>query len=568
MNEELNEPVCIYFIENHISTCSPAMSVSSYYGGILGELEKEKEKEYLVPESNEKFIYSIYHFELNLEKIREIKKDNLQIKLIIENENQKFEHKMTIIDLNRNNYIFDLVFEKKGIIHHTYPPKSYKFTRCKQYEIYCDYLKNDLGLKKNDNKKREDLVFSARKFFEQKFMFNFYIIVFVDCAFSKIFKSHFHYFDLHKIEENGDISNQKLSKRYIDTIIRRPDIILSDFKDKKEKEDNGIRIFSFFLYFYYVYIRNDFPKILENKDETIKYYINNVLLNYSDFFFEQKLSKERVQELIDISQTYIQLTNSLQYIKTISELLDIIESNFQKFKKLYKADKNKKTIDIEKIIFPSKEDDMKKICEKYIKLIDMQDNEMKAIFIYMRGSLIDKYINFFEKVNIDYLFNINDIINKTEITIIKYKHINKAEIEREKDINKIIFDTGLTLAKEGKMTNLKIIDSIIQRLIDNNQVKESLEIIPELKIGSFDKNFYDRWEKINWIKKFENDDKLFSLFTDKVLGLVTNLKDFDVLFYLLKITSESDKEEIKPSSLEKMQKKFIELYNDYDFLKN
>jgi len=173
IKEELNEPVCIYFIENHISTCSPSMSVSSYYGGILGELEKGKEKEYLVPESNEKFIYSIYYFELNLEKIREIKNDNLQIKLIIKNENQKFEHKMAIIDLNRNNYIFDLVFEKKGFIHHIYPPKSYKFTRSEQYEIYCDYLKNDLGLKKNNNKKREDLIFSAQKFFENKFMFNF-----------------------------------------------------------------------------------------------------------------------------------------------------------------------------------------------------------------------------------------------------------------------------------------------------------------------------------------------------------------------------------------------------------
>ncbi len=238
------------------------MSVSSYYGGILGELEKGKEKEYLVPESNEKFIYSIYYFELNLEKIREIKNDNLQIKLIIKNENQKFEHKMAIIDLNRNNYIFDLVFEKKGFIHHIYPPKSYKFTRSEQYEIYCDYLKNDLGLKKNNNKKREDLIFSVQKFFENKFMFNFYIIVFVDCAFSKIFKSHFYYFDLHKIEENGDISKyQKFSKRYIDTIIKRPESILSEFKDEKEKKDNGIRIFSFFLYFYYVYIRHDLSLI-------------------------------------------------------------------------------------------------------------------------------------------------------------------------------------------------------------------------------------------------------------------------------------------------------------------
>ena len=90
-------------------------------------------------------------------------------------------------------------------------------------------------------------------------------------------------------------TSEEVSKRYIDTIIKRPESILSEFQDEKEKKDNGIRIFSFFLYFYYVYIRHDYPKILENKDETIKYYINNVLLKYSDFFNGQKLSKERVQ---------------------------------------------------------------------------------------------------------------------------------------------------------------------------------------------------------------------------------------------------------------------------------
>ena len=173
----------------------------------------------------------------------------------------------------------------------------------------------------------------------------------------------------------------------------------------------------------------------------------------------------------------------------------------------------------------------------------------------MSSSLIEKYINFFEEVNIDYLFYINDIINKTKLYI-------------EKDINKIIFETGLTLAKKGKMTNLEIIDFIIQKLIKNNQLKESLEIIPELNIRNFDNKFYNRWEKLNWIKTLEHDEKLFSLFTEKVLGLVTNLKDFDVLFNLFKYSSEHNKLEINSSSLEKIQKKFIELCNNFDFIKN
>ena len=361
MNEELNESICIYFIENHIATCSPIISFPNYYGRLLGKLEKEKDKIFLSPEKNEQFIYSIYHFEIYPEKIKERKKDKLQIKLILENDNQKFNHKLIITELDKNNYIFDLEFEIKGIFHDIYPPKSYKFTRSTQFEIYSEYLKKELGLKKNNNKKREDLVFFAQKLLEQKFMFNFYIIVFIDCAFSKNFIRHFYYFNPNNLEGTGDITKyQKISKTYIDIIRKKHEKILSDFKTEKEREFIYIKLFSFILYFYYEYVFNEFPKILENEDEEIKYYINNVLLNYSYLFIKQKLSKERVQELINISKTYNKLSNALQYINSIYELLEMVESNFQIFKQFYKADINKSTIDIEQIISPRKEDDIKK----------------------------------------------------------------------------------------------------------------------------------------------------------------------------------------------------------------
>jgi hypothetical protein len=51
-----------------------------------------------------------------------------------------------------------------------------------------------------------------------------------------------------------------------------------------------------------------------------------------------------------------------------------------------------------------------------------------------------------------------------------------------------------------------------------------------LDIKNFDNQFYDEWKKIDWNQKFEKKENLLVIFIDKILGLVTNLKDFDILF--------------------------------------
>ena len=182
---------------------------------------------------------------------------------------------------------------------------------------------------------------------------------------------------------------------------------------------------------------------MENDDKNSKLYINKALIEYSHRFLKTKLSKERVQELINNSKTYTQLSNSLQYLDVLSELLDLVETNFQKFKELYKDEKeNKPIIDIESIIFPRKEDNIKEICKKYKKLVEMQKMEMKEVSIYISGCLLDKYISLFEGINVDNLFYIKDVVRSEKIDI-------------KKDIDKSIYETGLILSKNGKMTNLQ-----------------------------------------------------------------------------------------------------------------
>jgi hypothetical protein len=72
-----------------------------------------------------------------------------------------------------------------------------------------------------------------------------------------------------------------------------------------------LNYFGIILYFYHEYIKNEFEETIENKNEKAKYYINNALLNYNSFFQDVKLTKERVQELINISKTFDQFFVSL-----------------------------------------------------------------------------------------------------------------------------------------------------------------------------------------------------------------------------------------------------------------
>ena len=144
--------------------------------------------------------------------------DKVKIKLTQENEGERYEYKLEITDFEKDNFIYNIEFKEKSIkiLHKGKVLKSHKFTRNKQYEIYRDYLEKDLGLKKLTEKKREDLVFFTQKLFDEKFLFSFYITIFVESAVTKNFRRHFSYFNDQKIEGIGDLGkNQIQSANYV-----------------------------------------------------------------------------------------------------------------------------------------------------------------------------------------------------------------------------------------------------------------------------------------------------------------------------------------------------------------
>ena len=562
-NPEKKDFYLVFFIENHISTSSPEISLCEDGEDLFGDLKKIKSEQCSENKSKEKekFNYALYNFKIYPEKIKEKDKDKVNIKIELENENEKFFYETVITDFDKDNYVYNLKFKEKGKPNKDKLPKSLNLTSLEQYEIFRDYLLKDLKKKKND-KQVENLIISTQQLFKEKYEFNFYMIVFMDSASPLLKIKHISYFDRQNIKGNGDMEKyKKICISLLKAFKNDPEKILKEIKNEKEKEQSGIKLFGIILYFYHEYIKNEFEETIENKNEKAKYYINNALLNYNSFFQDVKLTKERVQELINISKTFDQFFVSLKYLNIgLNELLNFIDSDFEKFKEIFlvekKEGKNPK-INIGAIIEAKENDNLKDICEKYEELVEKQKKEMgiHSPSIFISGAIFDKYISFFEGNNLDNLFIIKNIIEKLDIKDIK------------NNINKSILEYALLLGEKAELKNLQIFDLIqnITKEKKDKEIKNAIELLPLLNIDEFDSKCFDEWKKIKWNEILKKNDNLYSLLTEKVIGLIKDLKHFDILFKLLNVSTKPDKIEIKPSSLELMRNKFIEIFRNYDF---
>ena len=551
----------VYFIESHLSEALLELRLVISNKDLIGPLENKKKEKYTDEKTKRSFIYNIYRFQFYPEKIKDRGKDKLEIKVELEDKEKKiFTYEITITDFGRDYYVYDAEFKEKRLIGRNKSPESIKFSRAKQFEIYENFLQKDSKIKKLDSPERLDLVFWTQKLLKEKFTFFFYIMIFLESFNTSLLSTLISYFDTYKIDESdktGDITKSlRKIKNYVNICIKNPSKTFTNINESEKKEETWLKFFTFSLYFYKEYCKEEFRNFMEVNIDKSQFYINNVLTNNFYLFSKEKFPPEKIKTLIDASNTYTQFVNSLRYLDNISEFFDIIFQYFPRFEELYNSEnKRKERVNIEEIITPRKEDNMKEICQKYMNLVNIQKEEFKCgnkdLPIFMSESLFDKYISYFEGVDINNLFEIKEVT----------KSLN---IEIQKDINKSIFETGLSLSEKGKITNLEILD-IINKLIKDERKKESIEILSKLNIKNFNEDFYKEWNKVSWFKVYE---KYIKVFIDKILGLIKNVKDFDILFKLFNISDKENIIKIYASTLETMQIKFIELLQNYDNKEN
>ena len=538
----------VYFIENHEVSEKVQIDFSKKYSE-ANELIEVFQNEYKLNE-NLTYKYSIYRFNFYPSKMNQ-KEAKKEIIIKLENKNRnKFNGTITISNDSENIYIFDFKFDKmKNSMNEIEPPNSYKFSHMKQFDIYLDYIKNILKIKKTYSSEIFGLVSSTQNLFkgnDKKFLFSFYLKVLLASFKNQYFKAHLDTFKLNKIQEIGIIPKniEKILPNILNIFEKKFEKLLEIIKEKND--EYGKKLFSIILYYNY----NFKPKRMEEviKNEKAKSYIYKIL---NEFYYLFK----------NLILTNDQLIDLLKYSNNLLEFIRIISNNFDKFYGMYEAEKishqKSLVIDIDSIITLDKNDNLKEIYEEYNKLIEKQlDQKSKKIFLFIPLNLCEKYVNILKGENIDNLYHLKNIIKlNIDKGILKQKDIKF-------DILNIIHDTGITLSKNKRLKNIDILNAIENdKYYKENRFKRkvyrSLDILNGLNIKSFDEEFYKKWKKMDWLNIF---DEQYYDFLSKVIFLIEDIKDFNILFKLFdKSKDENEPPNFDENSLSLMQKRFIEL---------
>ena len=575
----------VYFIENHIETTHVFIGLSKKQiaADNLECLYIDKKE----IGSKDIYIYSIYRFRLYSFRIKEkdfkltediskhsdiqvgqkkIKSYDITIELKDEDKNDKFEKAITIKDFEKDIFIFDFKFDKQnGWIFNKDPPKSYYFSLEEQFHIYIDFLRNRYKKFKQKSRQNYGLILSIQKILEEKnkkFNFTFFLIILLECFATPLVQRHLDCFKPSKIESVGIISEGKLKQviNILNVFEKNPEKILSHIENENSKKICEIKLFSIILYFNFYFNKNKIPELLLDKKDPI--FIYKAFIEFNELFDFLKLDLQQIQLLINNIQDFNQLCIALTYSKNVQELLSVILLNFEKIFQLYynKKEKYKKKtkydqsikkpiINISEFASPDRKDCMQKIYDLYCSLIMIEKNYTKENFIYFSSSLFEKYINYFNSVNID-----NLIIIKKMISFSKNNSIN---INLNIDINKIIHENGILFSSIGKLKNNDLLDFITLKddyyILSEYKKFRSLEILNGLDISSFDDNFYEKWKKINWNEIFKEQKVLFY---EKILACIIDLNEFKILYKLFDLKHNF--------VIELLQKKIIELFENYN----
>jgi len=545
--KERKEIMHAYFIENHLENHEVEIQLDN--SKFASDLEIKFQDKYSFGENN--YYYTIYCF-----KISNIKKEKnivAIIKLKDKEKNKNFETKIVIDDFTKDAFLYDFEFKsyqnKKDKI-----PLYFSFSLQEQFEFYIHLLRKILKLNQRTNE-NEDLILSTHKMLnklDKKYPFSFYLIIFLECFSCAVTYNHLMEFNYNKIDNPESLSPIKIKqiKNILNVLKKEPQKVLDFIKEEENKKKCRIKLFSIILYYNYLFDKDELTNLLKDKD--LKEDIYTGLYTNKELFQDLKLTLEQFENFINVLTDFSQVYISLSYTKDIYELLQIIKNNFKKIVELYKKEgskgkgKNKNNINLDNFVVPNTNDNLEEISKLYIDLIKEQHDAIKKIFIIFDSKLIEKYIRFYEKENLNNLFYLKNIIQSL-----------KSDSDfKIKDMNTIIYETFIYLCENHKLNNNDILDFINQDE-DFNKRKNKLTIIDGIDISSINEEFSKKWKNINFKK---DEDK----FIEKVTNLVNDLKDFNKLFILLDISKNEIQREFNKNSLKFMQNKFISLFEGFN----
>ena len=557
---------CVYFIESHRKKQFVKLYLLKEYIGIsdLKIVYKMNLKKY------PNFDISIYSFNLYPDRLTDKYQNLSKIEAIIVIEDEKgnkFEKSIHNMKVFENEFLFDFKFEEKSFKifkKNSQPPESLNLTHVEQFKIYSKYIKNFLCLEREN----DSLISKIQTFFDQKdekYNFCSYLYVFLECETEELIKKHLLLFKSGKLNGIGDLEEEDLLNVSIklSNLESCPEQIFlneeGDEKERQKKIDNyKIKLYSLIFYFNYCFFKERLPILLDNKN--INKYIYQGLYSYKNLYISIELSKDNIQELINIYLTFEELSWALTFSKDFLIILQLINDNLKKFcnafiketEKKENDDKNINLIDIGLLAKAKKEDDLDSIFMLLNFILNCIKVDCKFSFLEFNQILFLDYITFYEGNNLEKLRVIRRIIN-----LIK-KHNTSFHID--KNINRCIYKTGIDLILKEKMSNMEILNYIkndINYLLNLKFDNRSFDIFEIINIDLIDKEFLEEWKKMKLYEKFKENQNDFSI---KVSNIVKSIKDFQILFKLLYLEENISDKEILCKYIIFLQNRYVSLF--------
>jgi len=436
------------------------------------------------------------------------KKKEFEIDIILEEENENKQH-YTIKFKENDKDFYEYNFKIKEV-------DILPLELDKQFNIYLNILRCKYR-KSMETKENKDFISSSLLFLkdkDNKYDFLFYLSIFLNCFSTDFIQNHLLAFDPKKLKRIGEIPERRLKpiKNIINKLVKNPEMI--HVEDEKFRLETTKLFYSLALYFNLNFQKEKIKEMFEN--ERIYEHLYNKLLSYHEFYKDLILPKNDIIKLIRKAKKYEYILTLLFYLGTdCCTFLVVVKETKDYIYRFQKEDMNKNKdnelydnrIDIEKYVEPIKEDDLDNIFSiiegiKGFTILYNENNEDIKLIKYS-SLIIEKYLEFYNEINLDKLFALRSIVDS--IKQIDQKFICKFNLDEK------IHNTGLKLIEKGEIKNIKILEFIRYDIyfldkIYNKKIYRPLKILDGIDISLIEdkKKFFEVWSKINFYSMFES----------------------------------------------------------------
>ena len=539
----------VYFIVSNQTNLDEKINYLLCEQSGISNLQKELTFQYRY-NNRENFtiiIFSFVFFPSEIEKLRgkssdKVHKYKAKINLIYKGKlfNDKFIGEV-FFDNKNYNFIYDFKFTSNSFLPNQ-PPVSLVLTKVQQFKFYGNLLK--VLKSKQEDKIFEAYIIDALQFIVgcNYFYLDFYLEVFKKCYKQQPIKALLIAFKLErvKIPEN---MNSKEFYSLLNLIAKNPNTI--------EKAGKFIKNFFLLLIFFKMrYDKDSIQDLLKERKNWI--YYSQILITNNQYFKSIDVPDELINEMIHSNNlNYANIMGIFSYAHSFEKILKLVNDNFDII--LNCIIKENKTIKLSDIVVLKETDNFDNIIIELEKLVEYQKKTKK--FIIIEKKLWESYIHYNYKKNLKNLFLIKN-------AIFIYK-----EIQENIDIKELemkIHETGIELINKGVLKNNDLLDFIEKDIYFsdnqyNNIIFRPINILNGIEIENIDKEFYEKWKKLNIIEILKKHKLTVKM---NIIKKINKMKYFNKLYHLFNIYEKKDNCD-KPT-INLLTQKFSQLLNTFD----